>query len=107
MNFNTERPWWYRHAENRSKDTWAISWTVAHSLYYYLRVNAEKNSAYTKGLEVTNKNLSTTISRLLYKLLLGRPMLMFGLPRFLQSTYYLPLKNIAKELNFVIYFSKK
>ena len=55
MDFNTVRPWWYRHAANRSLDTWAISWTVAHSLYYYLRVNAEKNSAYVKGLEVTNE----------------------------------------------------
>jgi hypothetical protein len=55
MDFNAVRPWWYRHATNRSQDTWAISWTVAHSLYYYLRVNAEKNSAYIKGLEVTNR----------------------------------------------------
>ena len=51
MEFNTSRPWWYRHGINISKDTWSLCWATAHSLYYYLRVNAEKNSPYTKGIE--------------------------------------------------------
>ncbi len=37
-------------------DTWSISWAVAHSLYYYLKVNQEKGSFGAKGLEVYNKN---------------------------------------------------
>ena len=56
MDFNDARPWWYRHGANRSQDTWALSWTIAHSLYYYLRVNEENNSVYTKVFELTNKN---------------------------------------------------
>lgn len=51
MEFNTSRPWWYRHGITISKDTWSLCWATAHSLYYYLRVNAEKNSPYTKGIE--------------------------------------------------------
>lgn len=56
MDFNASRPWWYKHGANKSQDTWSVSWTVAHSLYYYLRVNQENNSAYTKGFELTSKN---------------------------------------------------
>lgn len=56
MDFNTDRPWWYIHGASKSQDTWSLSWTIAHSLYYYLRVNAEKNSPYTKGLELSNKS---------------------------------------------------
>ncbi|KHD37010.1 methylase [Clostridium acetobutylicum] len=55
MDFNKVRPWWYKKGLNRALDTWSISWSVAHSLYYYLRENAEKNSSYTKGIEITNK----------------------------------------------------
>jgi hypothetical protein len=54
MNFDAARPWWYKHAASRAQDTWTVSWTVAHSLYYYLRVNEEKNSSYTKGIEINN-----------------------------------------------------
>ncbi|URZ15367.1 amidase domain-containing protein [Clostridium felsineum] len=53
MNFNSFRPWWYKHAANKAYDTWSISWTVAHSLYYYLRINHEKNLPYAKGIETT------------------------------------------------------
>ncbi len=55
MDFNAARPWWYKHAANKAQDTWSLSWTIANSLYYYLRVNDEKKSAYTKGVELTNK----------------------------------------------------
>lgn len=58
MDFNPERPWWYRNNSTSSvkDDTWSIPWTVAHSLYYYLKVNEEKNSSGVKGLEISNKN---------------------------------------------------
>ncbi|MBD5640740.1 amidase domain-containing protein [Clostridium botulinum] len=58
MNFNSEYPWWYKHNNtiNVMDDTWSICWAVAHSLYYYLKVNQEKGSFGAKGLEVYNKN---------------------------------------------------
>lgn len=55
MDFNDTQPWWYRHGANRLQDTWALSWTIAHMLYTYLRTNEQKNSAYTKGVELTNE----------------------------------------------------
>lgn len=58
MDFNLKRPWWYKTngTSNVKDDTWSISWAVAHSLYYYLKVNEEKNSSGVKGLEIYNKN---------------------------------------------------
>nr|WP_246582931.1 amidase domain-containing protein [Clostridium simiarum] len=56
MDFNTARPWWYKsYNGNIMKDTWSISWAVAHSLYYYLKVSESINSPGVKGLEVYNK----------------------------------------------------
>ncbi|MDP4090886.1 MAG: amidase domain-containing protein [Bacillota bacterium] len=54
MDFNPSRPWWYNKngTASTSDDTWSIPWTVAHSLYYYLRVNQEENRPYTQGLEI-------------------------------------------------------
>lgn len=58
MKFSAEYPWWYNHNNtiNVLDDTWSISWAVAHSLYYYLKVNQEKGSFGAKGLKVYNKN---------------------------------------------------
>ncbi len=58
MKFNGEYPWWYNHRNtlNVMDDTWSICWAVAHSLYYYLKVNQEKGSFGAKGLEVYNKD---------------------------------------------------
>lgn len=58
MDFNNHHPWWYKkYNDNVMKDTWSISWAVAHSLYYFLKVNESINSPYVKGLEVSNKEL--------------------------------------------------
>lgn len=54
MEFNSSRPWWYKHGSAVSQDAWSLCWSIAHSLYYYLRVNAEKNSPFTKGIEVAS-----------------------------------------------------
>lgn len=55
MSFNSHNSWWYKHnAISRNNDTWSISWTVAHSLYWYLKINQESNSPGVKGLEVPN-----------------------------------------------------
>lgn len=57
MDYNTKRPWWYnkKGTVNVSDDTWSICWAVAHSLYYYLKVNESIASPYVKGLEVYRK----------------------------------------------------
>jgi hypothetical protein len=36
------RGWWYRWGATRSQDLWSYSWTVAHSLYLYLRGKARQ-----------------------------------------------------------------
>lgn len=56
MESSNKWSWWYRHLSSNQQNAWSISWAVAHSLYYYLRVNAEKNSTYTKGIELADKN---------------------------------------------------
>ncbi len=58
MNYNREYPWWYnsKNTINIMDDTWSICWAVAHSLYYYLKINQEKNSFGAKGLEIYNKS---------------------------------------------------
>lgn len=56
MDFNTQRPWWYKkNGDNVMSSTWSLSWTVAHSLYFYLKVNESMNAKGVKGLEVYDK----------------------------------------------------
>lgn len=54
MEYNSNNPWWYnnKNTSNTKDDTWSLSFTVAHSLYYYLKNNANSNSPYLKGLEI-------------------------------------------------------
>jgi len=53
MNYSSKNPWWYKHnSTNVKNDTWSISWTVAHSLYWYLKINQESKLYGAKGLEV-------------------------------------------------------
>jgi hypothetical protein len=53
MNFSSRNPWWYKHNPINSKnDSWSISWTVANSLYWYLKINQQSNLYGAKGLEV-------------------------------------------------------
>jgi len=51
MNYNPNNPWWY----NTRVHSWSQSWTVAHTLYWHLKVNAKNKSSGIKGLEVWNK----------------------------------------------------
>ena len=58
MNFNGTTPWWYKHITgNMNNDTWSVSWAVAHSLYWYLKINQESNFSGAKGLEVMNPSM--------------------------------------------------
>lgn len=56
MSYMQGHTWWYNNkgTQNTKDDTWSFSWTVANSLYWYLRVNQAKNSPFVKGLEVQN-----------------------------------------------------
>lgn len=55
MNYSNQNPWWYKHNSASLKDDiWSVSWTVAHSLYWYLKINQESNLYGVKGLEVRN-----------------------------------------------------
>jgi len=51
--FNPRNPWWY-NSKNITYDTWSISWAVAHSLYWYLKVNNELKLPGPKGMEVNS-----------------------------------------------------
>lgn len=58
MIYNREHSWWYNNNNtgNVMDDTWSIPWAVAHSLYWFLRVNEANNLNGAKGKEVPNIN---------------------------------------------------
>lgn len=54
----TNSNWWYKHNNsNNNYDSWSLTWTVAHSLYWYLKKNEASNLSGIKGLEVNNTNI--------------------------------------------------
>ncbi|MCT8975456.1 amidase domain-containing protein [Clostridium sp. CX1] len=56
MNFTSRSPWWYRSNSNNNvkDDTWSISWAVAHSLYWTLKINEQSGLQGPKGREVSS-----------------------------------------------------
>ncbi len=58
MIINGRNPWWYKHSGSSlpSRDSWSVSWAVAHSLYWTLKINQESNLPGVKGLEVSDIN---------------------------------------------------
>ncbi len=48
MDYNSLRPWWY----NMKTDKASIAWAVAHSLYWYLKVNHSEYRNVIRGREV-------------------------------------------------------
>jgi hypothetical protein len=58
MIFSGNTKWFYNknNTVTTKDDTWSLSWTVAHSLYWYLKINSEKNSKAAKGIEVQDTN---------------------------------------------------
>lgn len=58
MIFSGSNQWFYNknNTANTKDDTWSVSWAVAHSLYWYLKINAEKNNKAVKGFEVQGTN---------------------------------------------------
>ncbi len=51
MTYNPKYSWWY----NGNK--WSVSWTVAHSLYWYLKINQANKYPAVKGLEVSSASM--------------------------------------------------
>lgn len=51
------QPWYYKQLSTPPYHDNSISWSVAHSLYWLLKVNDEKGYPGPKGKEVYNKNL--------------------------------------------------
>lgn len=48
-------PWWYkRDGTNSARDRWSISWAVAHSLYWTLKVRRNRNMKGLKAIEVSD-----------------------------------------------------
>ncbi|GAA0723376.1 amidase domain-containing protein [Clostridium malenominatum] len=57
--YNREHSWWYnsKNTANVMDDSWSLSWAIAHSFYWFLKVNEEKNLKGAKGREVKDVNL--------------------------------------------------
>jgi hypothetical protein len=49
--------WWYKkgNPSTTNDDTWSQTWTIAHSLYWYLKSNAQSGAYGPKGFETTDK----------------------------------------------------
>jgi cell wall-associated NlpC family hydrolase len=59
MEYSLPRPWWYKGngTQDTRGDTWSVSWAVAHSLYWCLKVRYKLNLTGLKGMEVSDLNL--------------------------------------------------
>lgn len=59
MIYNSNNQWWYNNkgTSKVNDDTWTTSWTVAHALYWLLKINNESNLYGPKGLEVSNASM--------------------------------------------------
>lgn len=59
MVYHSNNQWWYNNkgTSNVADDTWSQSWTVAHALYWLLKINNESNLPGPKGLEVSSVNM--------------------------------------------------
>lgn len=57
--FGTQKPWWYENkgTANVNDDTWSLSWTVAHSLHWCLKVRYEKKIPGLSGMEVDDMSM--------------------------------------------------
>lgn len=56
MDYGSPRPWWYNNkgGAGAAKHTWSVSWAVAHSLYWCLKVRGSMNLPGLKASEVTD-----------------------------------------------------
>lgn len=56
MDFSSSNAWWYNNkgTKNVNDDTWSLSWTVAHSLFWTIKIRGQLNSPGLKGIETYN-----------------------------------------------------
>lgn len=56
MVYDRPRPWWYNTNGTSivSKHTWSLSWSVANSLYWFLKLSSTSNLKGLKGMEIQN-----------------------------------------------------
>lgn len=56
MIYDKPRPWWYNTNGTAliNKHTWSLSWSVANSLYWFLKVQGTSKATGLRGLEVKN-----------------------------------------------------
>ncbi|WDC83325.1 amidase domain-containing protein [Caloramator sp. mosi_1] len=52
MDAKSQKPWWYKNGYNRQHDTWSVSWSVAHSLYWTLKSRTELKLPGIKAIEI-------------------------------------------------------
>lgn len=59
MIFNGSYAWWYRknNTISTNDDTWSVTWAVANSLYWTLKVNQQSKAMGIKGLEIEDVSL--------------------------------------------------
>ncbi|MCB2294414.1 amidase domain-containing protein [Clostridium algoriphilum] len=51
LDYNNIRPWWYE-----LRGSGSICWSVAHALYWYLKVNQSTNRNVVKGIEIEDRH---------------------------------------------------
>lgn len=59
MTYTGEHAWWYNKSGTygTAYDRWSVAWTVAHSLYWTLKVNNESNINGVRGQEVRSVSM--------------------------------------------------
>ncbi len=58
FDYMPDYPWWYKSngSINVSDDKWSLSWAVANSLYWCLKIRGKKNIKGLKGIEISDVN---------------------------------------------------
>lgn len=69
MDFNPSASWWYNNqgTKDTKDDSWSLSWTVAHSLYWFLKIKQEKKLPGLKGLEISDVHMLIPGDVILYE----------------------------------------
>ena len=74
MDFSSNWPWWYKRGNlnNYNGDTWSMSWTVAHSLYWTLKSRGALPLSGIKATEVSDVSMLDLGDLIQYEEEIGR-----------------------------------
>jgi hypothetical protein len=74
MDFKSKVPWWYKRngISDSTSDTWSISWSSAHSLYWCLLKRSELGLSGLKGEKVTDMTMLDLGDIIFYENMSGR-----------------------------------